>query len=111
MFPLLTQTANPMLHAAHQVPVVVTADPADCSFQFNPVGTAKFTKSCDIAKSLLARNSVNYSTVAGDAGAIASVKIGETVIPAFSGSDNTAAINAAKTALDEVCLLYTSRCV
>jgi hypothetical protein len=34
--------------------VVVTADPAECSFQFNPVGTAKFTSSCDIAKQVLA---------------------------------------------------------
>jgi hypothetical protein len=40
-----------MLAAAQQTPVTVTADPADCSFQFNPVGTAKFTNSCDIAKS------------------------------------------------------------
>ena len=28
----------------------VTADPNECSFQFNPTGTAKFTTSCDIAK-------------------------------------------------------------
>ena len=37
--------------------VTVIADPADCSFQFNPIGTAKFTNSCDIAKALLARSS------------------------------------------------------
>ena len=37
--------------------------PADCSFQFNPTGTAKFTNSCDIAKALLARSSVNATTV------------------------------------------------
>ena len=42
----------------------VVADPADCSFQFNPVGTAKFTNSCDIAKGALARASVDY-TAAG----------------------------------------------
>ncbi len=102
VFPLLTQTANPMLHAAHQTPVVVTADPENCSFQFNPVGTAKFTKSCDIAKALLARASVNYSTVAGEAGAIASVKIGETEIPAFDGGVNSTAITDAKAALDAV---------
>ena len=33
-------------------PVVVVADPADCSLQFDPVGKAKFTSSCDIAKSV-----------------------------------------------------------
>ena len=35
--------------------VVVTADPKECSFQFNPVGTAKFTSPCDIAKTALVK--------------------------------------------------------
>jgi MFS family permease len=100
VFPLLTQTANPVLHAAHQVPVVVTADKEECSFQFNPVGTAKFTSSCDITKALLARASVNYSTVEGTAGQIAEVKIGETVIPAYSGAANTEAVKTATAAVD-----------
>jgi MFS family permease len=100
VFPLLTQTANPMLHAAHQVPVVVTADPSDCSFQFNPVGTAKFTNSCDITKALLSKASVNYETAAAPAGTIASVKIGETEIPAFSGAANTAKVAELTAALD-----------
>jgi hypothetical protein len=42
----------------------VTAAPGDCKFQFNPVGTAKFTTSCDIATSFLTRNSVPYDVVA-----------------------------------------------
>jgi MFS family permease len=100
VFPLLTKTANPMLHAAHQVPVVVTADKADCSFQFNPVGTAKFTNSCDITKALLSRASVNYSTVEAPAGSIASVKIGETEIPAYSGTANAAAVKELTAALE-----------
>ncbi|MEI9982340.1 MAG: MFS transporter [Aliidongia sp.] len=54
-FPLfhgLTHYANPALEAAQQnSPVTVIADPAECSLQFNPVGTSKFTTSCDIAKS------------------------------------------------------------
>ncbi|RYE78486.1 MAG: MFS transporter, partial [Hyphomicrobiales bacterium] len=63
LFKALTAAANPALHAAQQnTQVVVKADPADCSFQFNPVGTAKFTNSCDIAKALLARSAVNYTT-------------------------------------------------
>jgi hypothetical protein len=89
-----------MLHAAHQVPVVVTADKADCSFQFNPVGTAKFTNSCDITKALLSRASVNYSTVAAPAGSIATVKIGETEIPAYSGTANAAAVKELTAALE-----------
>ncbi len=41
------------LHAAHQTPITVTASEDDCSFQFNPTGTVKFTNSCDIAKAQL----------------------------------------------------------
>ncbi len=100
VFPLLTATANPVLHAAHQTPVVVSADPADCSFQFNPVGTAKFTNSCDITKALLSRASVNYETVDAPAGTVASVKIGETEIPSYIGAANTAAVTELTAALD-----------
>jgi len=89
LFPIfkgLTHFANPALEAAQQkAPVVVTADPAKCSFQFNPVGTAKFTTSCDIAKSFLAARSVNYSNVAAPAGTVASVKIGDKEIASFEG--------------------------
>jgi MFS family permease len=101
VFPLLTKTANPALYAAHQTPVVVTADPADCSFQFNPTGTLKFTNSCDLAKALLSRTSVNSSTVDGEAGMIASIKVGETEIPGYSGTQNAADIAAATAKLDE----------
>ncbi|MFA9230366.1 MAG: MFS transporter [Microgenomates group bacterium] len=101
VFPLLTQTANPALYAAHQTPVVVSADPADCSFQFNPTGTLKFTNSCDLAKALLARTSVNYSTEAGEAGKIATIKVGETEVPGYSGAQNGADIKAATAKLDE----------
>jgi MFS family permease len=100
VFPLLTKTANPMLHAAHQVPVTVTADPADCSFQFNPVGTAKFTNSCDITKALLSRASVNYETVDAPAGSVATVKIGDTEIPSYVGSENTAKVAELTAALE-----------
>src|SRR5690606_24781806 len=40
VFKFLTATANPMLHAAQQTRVQVISDPNDCSFQFNPTGTA-----------------------------------------------------------------------
>jgi MFS family permease len=99
-FKLLTQVANPALYAAQQTVVSVTTDPADCSLQFNPVGTAKFTNSCDIVKALLSRTSVNSATIASGPGTIASVQIGETVIPAYDGTVNASEIAAAKTALD-----------
>ncbi len=83
-FPLfagLTHFANPALEKAlASAPVTVIADPAECSFQFNPVGTSKFTTSCDIAKSALVARSVNYSNEAAPPGTPAQVKIGEQTI-------------------------------
>ncbi len=92
VFKLLTTTANPMLAAAQETPITVTADPADCSFQFNPVGTAKFNNSCDIAKSKLYSFSVNSETVDGPAGEAATIKVGETVITSYNVAANTAEI-------------------
>jgi MFS family permease len=81
VFEQLTKAANPDLHAAQQAnKVVVVADPAECSFQFNPTGTAKFTSSCDIAKQKLAGNSVSYSNEAAAPGTPAIIKVGDTVI-------------------------------
>jgi MFS family permease len=79
LFKLLTAEANPSLHQAQQnIPVQVLTNTASCSFQFNPVGTARFTQPCDIAKSALARASVQYSVAplpAGAADADTSVRI------------------------------------
>ena len=86
VFEALTRVANPVLHAAHQTPISVTVSPDDCSFQFNPVGTAKFTSSCDIAKAQLTRASVNYETIESEAGTVASVQIGDTIIPSYDGA-------------------------
>jgi len=100
VFTLLTQTANPMLHAAQQTPVTVTADPADCSFQFNPTGTAKFTNSCDIAKAKLYSFSVNSVSVDGAAGEPATIQVGETLIASYDTAKNGADIAAAKAVVD-----------
>lgn len=81
LFKLMSAEANPALHAAHQnIPVVVQADPANCSFQFNPTGTARFTNSCDIAKAALARLSVNYRVEDAPAGSPAIVRIADTTV-------------------------------
>jgi MFS family permease len=101
VFKMLTATANPMLHAAQQTAVTVTADPADCSFQFNPTGTVKFTNSCDISKAKLYSFSVNSKTVDGPAGEPATITIGETVITAYDAAKNGADIKAATAASEE----------
>ena len=81
VFEALTKAANPALYEAQQKSqVVVTADPAECSFQFNPTGTVKFTSSCDIAKQKMAASSVSYSNALAPAGTKATIKVGETEI-------------------------------
>ncbi|WP_374384952.1 MFS transporter [Dongia sp.] len=98
VFKQITHYANPALEAAQaSAPVTVVADPDSCSFQFNPVGTAKFLTSCDIAKSFLAKGSVNYANEAAPAGTVAQVKIGETVIDSFDGHGLSADDMKAKT--------------
>ncbi len=85
VFQMLTKAANPDLAAAQAAnKVIVTADPAECSFQFNPTGTVKFTSSCDIAKQVLAAGSVSYDNAVAPAGTVATVKVGETVIQGYS---------------------------
>lgn len=100
LFKLLSAEANPDLARAHAtIEVHVVADPASCSFQFNPTGTARFTEPCDIAKAALARASVNYRVEAAPAGTVAGVRIqGNQVIPANSPTfarDLTAALTTA----------------
>ena len=85
VFTALTKAANPDLAAAQaKNKVTVTADPAECSFQFNPTGTSKFTSSCDIAKQVLAGASVSYDNIAAPDGTVASIKIGEVAIPSYN---------------------------
>ncbi|MFL9925219.1 MFS transporter [Herbaspirillum lusitanum] len=87
IFSGLTHYANPALEAALQkAPVVVTADPAACQFQFNPTGTKKFTSSCDIAKAKLSAASVNYENVAGAPGSVATIKIGDKIITSYDAN-------------------------
>jgi len=90
VFQFITATANPQLDRAQQTTkVTVIAAKDDCSFQFNPTGTSKFTNSCDVAKALLARNSVNYSVEPAPAGSIAKIKVGNTEVPAYDLSKLT----------------------
>lgn len=93
----LARYANPALtEAQERAPVTVVADPNACSFQFNPVGTSQFVRSCDIAKSFLAKASVNYTNVAAAAGTVATVRVGGREIPSFEGAGLSPAQRAAK---------------
>ena len=101
LFGALTDAANPALAAAQVAsPVRVTAHDDDCSVQFDPIGRNKFdAKSCDIAKSYLAKNGISYTNVEAPAGTIASVAVGDRVLVApdpakVSGPARAAAITA-----------------
>jgi MFS family permease len=85
LFKALTAAGNPALAAALQsAPVTLHADPAECSFQFNPTGATKFTSSCDIAKQALANSSVNYDSVA--AGSTARIDVGGTPVASYDAA-------------------------
>ncbi|MBB4085968.1 MFS transporter [Sphingomonas carotinifaciens] len=78
LFGALTGAANPALARAQAAaPVSVVAHGGDCSFQFDPVGRNTFdARSCDIAKSYLAKNGISYANVEAAEGAVAEVRIG-----------------------------------
>ena len=84
LFEALSRAANPALYAAQQsAPVTVIADPEDCSVQFDPIGRNRFDqRSCDIAKSFLARSGVSYENAAAPPGpARVRIGAGEIVAP------------------------------
>ncbi|HEX2584534.1 MAG TPA: MFS transporter [Steroidobacteraceae bacterium] len=77
VFKGLTHFANPALETAvSTAPVTVVAADGDCSFQFDPIGKKAFKKSCDIAKSTLAKAGVPYTNETAAPGSVAIVRIG-----------------------------------
>ena len=93
-FHLMTQFANPALAEAQaRTPVVVLADPADCSLQFDPVGKKVFVSSCDIARSILANAGVSYDNQpsAAGAGAGAVIRVGQVEVKSTSAAGLSAA--------------------
>jgi MFS family permease len=98
-FHALTEAANPALAKAQATaPVSVVVNDNECSVQFDPVGRSKFdSKSCDIAKSFLAKGGISYSKVEAPAGTVAEIRIGNTVLTApdpakVKGDERKAAI-------------------
>ncbi|WP_448582907.1 MFS transporter [Thermaurantiacus sp.] len=101
LFDALQRYANPALYAAQAAaPVTVTADPATCSVQFDPVGKSKFDSSgCDIAKSFLAKSGINYRNVeTAVPGGGAEVRVGDT--PIAVANPGTLSADAKKAAIE-----------
>jgi MFS family permease len=104
-FHFITQAGNPALAAAtEQTPVTVIADPADCTFQLDLTGGAQqFATSCDIAKAALSGAGVSYTTIAGEPGQIARIRIGDAIeIDSVSAvGQSLSEIRATRTAFNE----------
>jgi MFS family permease len=97
IFAALTHFGNPALEAAQKnAPVRVIADPSECSIQFNPTGAARFTSSCDVAKSFLTRSGVPYTVISAAPGTVASIEAGGRSVQSFDGSKMTTAEFAAR---------------
>lgn len=80
-FQFITRAGNPALaEASAATPVIVYANPNDCTFQLDLTGgAAQFATACDIAKSALSNAGVSYTTVSAPIGLTARVVIGENV--------------------------------
>ncbi|HWA63804.1 MAG TPA: MFS transporter [Caulobacteraceae bacterium] len=102
-FKAMAHLTNPALEEAQaRTPVIVAADPAACSVQFDIIGKAKFSTSCDLAKSALSNMGVSYRNEALPAGSLAQVKIGAAVVPSVEGKALSAdALKGAKADLDK----------
>ena len=83
----IANAANPQLvEAQRSTPIFVETDPATCSVQFDPVGTAKFVSACDIAKSTLVTKGISFLTRAsGDARTFVVVGTERVPIPGGEG--------------------------
>lgn len=101
-FHALTKAANPALAEAQAAaPVTVIADPATCALQFDPIGKAAFSSSCDIAKSVLSNAGVSYGNAGAAPGSIAMVRVGGIEVASVEGAGmDAAALKAARTGVE-----------
>ena len=101
-FHALTTAANPALAEAQAAaPVTVVADPATCALQFDPIGKAAFSSSCDIAKSVLSNAGVSYGNAEAAPGSIAMVRVGGIEVASVEGAGMDAvALKAARTGVE-----------
>ncbi len=101
-FHALTKAANPALAEAQAAaPVTVVADPATCALQFDPIGKAAFSSSCDIAKSVLSNAGVSYGNAEAAPGSIAMVRVGGIEVASVEGAGMDAvALKAARAGVE-----------
>ncbi|MBU8977044.1 MFS transporter [Lysobacter sp. FW306-1B-D06B] len=98
LFKALTHYANPAIaEASTNAPAVVHADPATCSFQFDPVGKKVFTNSCDIATAALAKAGVPYTIQPAPQGSVARITVGAVEVGGFEGAGLSKEDSKAKT--------------
>ncbi|MBX9408419.1 MHS family MFS transporter [Pseudomonas baetica] len=84
IFKSLAHYANPAIdQASRQAPITVLADPATCTFQFDPVGKAKFDSPCDKVKTFLVKQGLPYSSAAAPTGSGVQVSIGDVKIDGY----------------------------
>ena len=84
IFKSLAHYANPAIdQASRQAPITVLADPATCTFQFDPVGKAKFDSPCDKVKTFLVKQGLPYTSAAAPAGSGVQVSIGDVQIDGY----------------------------
>ncbi|UWF51572.1 MHS family MFS transporter [Pseudomonas sp. N3-W] len=87
IFKSLAHYANPAIdQASRQAPITVLADPATCTFQFDPVGKARFDSPCDKVKTFLVKQGLPYSSTAAPAGSGVQVSVGDVKIDGYDES-------------------------
>lgn len=96
LFKALSHYANPQIDtASRQSPIVVMADPSTCTFQFDPVGKARFDSPCDKVKTFLVKQGLPYTSEAAAPGTDVQVSVGDQQIKGFDEAAMRAAISAA----------------
>jgi hypothetical protein len=104
-FHYITRAGNPALaEASETTPVIVYANPDDCTFQLDLTGgAAQFATACDIAKGALSSAGISYTTLNAPIGEMAEVVIGEDIrVRSVSAVGLSASeIRAARTAFSE----------
>jgi MFS family permease len=90
-------TNGALLTAQKEEAVVIHADPASCSFQFDLLGGRKYETGCDIARAYLTNAGIGFTIKSETTGTLTTVQIGEAADHRTPAGDGT---GLAKPALD-----------